>query len=200
MQVNKKNFSQSCENNKKPIFSIIESLLKNVSQVVEIGSGTGQHATFFSERLPHLTWQTTDQGEYLAPLKVSIGKLNLSSLPTPLLLDVSQAIWPVSDCGCIFTANTLHIMSLECVEKFFNGIQRSLRSTGQLFIYGPFNYQGRYTSDSNQAFDQRLKRNNSLSGIRDIEKIICLAKQAQLELSADHSMPANNRLLHFVKK
>lgn len=195
-----KAFSQACENNKNPIFSILAPHLETISHVVEIGSGTGQHACFFTENLPHLTWQTTDQGEYFPQLEELIAKQNSACLPAPLQLDVSQAVWPVTDCECIFTANTLHIMPWACVEKLFNGISLALQPAGHFYIYGPFNYGGEYTSVSNEAFDLHIKSNNSLSGIRDIEKILYLAQQAELELLVDHTMPANNRLLHFRKK
>ena len=198
MQV--KTFSQACENNKNPIFSILEPHLKTVSHVVEIGSGTGQHACFFTRQLPHLTWQTTDQGEYFPQLQAFIAKENSACLPAPLLLDVSQPVWPISHCESVFTANTLHIMPWRCVEKLFAGIQLVLQPAGHFYIYGPFNYAGKYTSASNEAFDLRLKSNNPLSGIRDIEKVLYLAQQAELELLVDHTMPANNRLLHFRKK
>lgn len=193
-------FSQACENNKDPIFAVLQEQLKCVSHVLEIGSGTGQHAIFFTQRLPHLTWQTTDQGEYFSQLKTLIEEENCASLPAPLLLDVSQPVWPVSHCELIFTANTLHIMPWHCVEKLFSGIQRSLQPAGHFYLYGPFNYCGKYTSSSNELFDLRLKSNNPLSGIRDIETIISLAEESELELVADHAMPANNRLLHFIKK
>jgi hypothetical protein len=193
-------FSQACENNKNPIFTILEAQLKSVSHVLEIGSGTAQHAVFFTKKLPHLTWQSTDQGEYFAQLKALIEKENSTCLPPPLCLDVSQPVWPVSPCEFIFTANTLHIMPWSCVEKLFNGIQRSLQSAGHFYIYGPFNYHGKYSSESNELFDMRLKSNNPLSGIRHIEEIISLAQDAGLELLVDHTMPANNRLLHFMKK
>lgn len=193
-------FSQACENNKNPIFNILSAQLKQVSNVLEIGSGTAQHAIFFTTLLPNLTWQTTDQGEYFSKLQELIEQQQSSQLPEPLQLDVNQAIWPVQNCEFIFTANTLHIMPWSCVEKLFLGIKSTLAEEGHFYLYGPFNYNGQYTSKSNQEFDLRLKETNQLSGIRDIEKILQLAKNAQLELLVDHEMPANNRLLHFRKK
>jgi len=150
--------------------------------------------------LPHLTWQTTDQGEYFPQLEKLIAEQNSSCLPPSLQLDVSQPVWPISDCEFVFTANTLHIMPWDCVEKLFQGIQSALQPAGHFYIYGPFNYAGEFTSKSNQVFDAHIKAKNSLSGIRDIEKIIALADQAELTLLFDHAMPANNRLLHFQKK
>jgi hypothetical protein len=197
MQV--KPFSQACENNKNPIFSILVPHLKEFSHVVEIGSGTAQHACFFTEQLPHLTWQTTDQGEYFPLLQELIAKAGSPCLPAPLQLDVSQPVWPISECECVFTANTLHIMPWACVEKLFAGIAQVLQSGGHFYIYGPFNYNGQYTSASNENFDQYIKANNPLSGIRDFGKVTELAQLAGLELLVDHAMPANNRLLHFRK-
>lgn len=198
MQV--RSFSQACENNKDPIFTVLAPQLKAITKVVEIGSGTAQHASFFTSLLPHLTWQTTDQGEYFPQLQALIKQYNSSALPAPLLLDVNQETWPIKNCEMIFTANTLHIMPWQCVQKLFCGVSSALQKGGHLYIYGPFNYAGKYTSKSNEAFDLRLKTTNSLSGIRGIEEIMLLANKAQLELLADHAMPANNRLLHFIKK
>jgi len=198
MQV--RSFSQACENNKNPIFTVLAPQLKAITKVIEIGSGTAQHASFFTSLLPHLTWQTTDQGEYFPQLQAVIKKYNSACLPAPLLLDVNQKIWPIENCEMIFTANTLHIMPWPCVQKLFSGVQSALQSAGHLYIYGPFNYDGKYTSKSNEDFDLRLKTTNSLSGIRDVEEIMLLAKKAQLELLDDHAMPANNRLLHFIKE
>jgi len=194
-----KPFSQSCEKNKNPIFSVLAPQLKKLSHVVEIGSGMGQHAQFFTQQLPHLTWQTTDQGEYLGPLTEVIEAENAERLPKPLKLDVTQSPWPIKDCECIYTANTLHIMSLDNVEMFFDGVGKALVENGHLYIYGPFNYEGQYTSPSNERFDQWLINQHPLSAIRDIEKIIELANKNNIQLVDDHEMPANNRLLCFIK-
>jgi len=196
----KKPFSQSCENNKNPIFSIVGEHFKQLSHIVEIGSGTGQHAEFFTEQLAHLTWQTTDQGDYFPNLEQLIKEKNSERLPSALYLDVSHENWPINDCECIFTSNTLHIMPWSCVERLFEGLSSALKINGHFYVYGPFNYDGKFTSESNRSFDLHLKSNNSLSGIRDFEKIISLATQAGLELLVDHPMPANNRLLHFKRK
>ncbi|WP_435235455.1 DUF938 domain-containing protein [Psychromonas sp. PT13] len=194
-----KPFSQSCENNKNPIFAILSEHFKGLSHIVEIGSGTGQHAEFFTNQLPHLTWQTTDQGDYFPHLEKLIVETNSSRLPPALYLDVSQENWPISDCECIFTSNTLHIMPWTCVEHLFKGLSSVLKVNGHFYVYGPFNYDGKFTSESNQSFDLHLKSSNPLSGIRDFEQIMELATQAGLGLVVDHQMPANNRLLHFKK-
>lgn len=194
-----KSFSQACENNKNPIFAVLADRLENVSTLLEIGSGTGQHAIFFTERLSQLTWQTTDQGEYFPQLKQLIGSHHCAQLPEPLVLDVNQDKWPVESCEVIFTANSLHIMSWLSVQKLFCGVDKYLQKNGDFYIYGPFNYQGGFTSDSNKAFDLRLKESNAERGIRHFEDIKQLADNISLELLNDFTMPANNRLLHFRK-
>lgn len=195
-----KSFSQACENNKNPIFDVLGKKLVNVSTLLEIGSGTGQHAIFFTEKLTHLTWQTSDQGEYFPQLQQLIGTYNSPRVPAPLKLDVSQDKWPVENCEVIFTANSLHIMPWFCVNKLFSGVGTYLRQGGDFYIYGPFNYQGEFTSASNQSFDLRLKESASHRGIRHFEDIKQLADAALLELINDYFMPSNNRLLHFRKK
>lgn len=193
-------FSQACENNKNPIYSVLEPHLKELSHIVEIGSGTAQHACYFTEQMPHLTWQTTDQGEYFQQLQTLLKEQESCTLPQPLYLDVTQEEWPISDCQCVFTANTLHIMSWSSVKCLFANIANVLNADGKLFIYGPFNYNGKFTSASNEAFDAYIKEWNPHSGIRDNEKVVALAEKAGLNLITDYEMPANNHLLHFAKK
>jgi len=192
-------FSQSCENNKIFILKVLEPLLKNRRHITEIGSGTGQHARYFTEQLAHITWQTTDQALWLPDLSATISAFNCKTLPAPLRLDVSDKEWPIGACEVIFTANTLHIMSWKHVQQFFTGVGNALQAEGDLFIYGPFNYHGQYTSQSNKDFDRYLQCKDPLSGIRDFEAILQLAEQANLQLVDDYAMPANNRLLHFMK-
>ncbi|EDP99128.1 DUF938 domain-containing protein [Shewanella benthica] len=201
-------FSQACENNKAPILEAISQAFSSSNLVLEIGTGTGQHAVYFAQALPHLTWQTSDQAGYIdginAQLKqaCSQGDRATDNLSPPLILDVTQP-WPLSSHQAgidgIFTANTLHIMAKEMVEAFFIGVGKHLRTQGNLCIYGPFNYAGNYTSESNARFDTWLAQQDPRSAIRDIEWIVQLAETQGLRLVGDHSMPANNRLLHFVK-
>ncbi len=193
-----KPFSQACENNKHPIFKVIAKIFAHRERVLEIGSGTGQHAAYFASRLPHLTWQSSDQTDYLPGIRAWIDDAGLSNLPPPLELDVTQP-WPVDTVAALFSANTLHIMHWPQVEAFFEGIKRHLATRGDCCIYGPFNYEGNYTSDSNAQFDQWLKQRDPGMGIRDIEAITELAHLADMKLIEDHPMPANNRLLHFRK-
>ncbi|MCE9678583.1 class I SAM-dependent methyltransferase [Shewanella sp. AS1] len=194
-------YSQSCENNKHPILSVLSTSFSRCKQVLEIGSGTGQHATFFANHLPHLIWQPSDQGIYIQPLTKRIAFEGGDNLNAPLTLEVSQS-WPCDHLNLdgIFSANTLHIMSMHHVDAFFAGVKQHLSPEGKCCIYGPFNYNKQYTSESNHQFDIWLKQRDKNSGIRDIEWIIQLASAAGLELAADHEMPANNRLLEFYKR
>ena len=191
--------AESSEQNWKPIFSVIQPLLASADSVLEIGSGTGQHAVYFSEHLPHLTWQCSDRLENHEGIQMWINDSGLDNVLGPLELDTVQSAWPDIAYDAIFSANTVHIMNWEAVEAFFAGAGQCLKSGGVLLLYGPFNYHGKFTSDSNARFDQWLKERDPQSGIRDFEKLDLLASQAGLELAEDYEMPVNNRLLYWKK-
>ncbi|USD36334.1 MULTISPECIES: DUF938 domain-containing protein [Ferrimonas] len=191
-------FSQSCENNKDPILTCLRQAFIDASRVLEIGSGTGQHAVYFAEHLPHLHWQPSDQGEYLAGLALRLATSSLPNLAAEIELDVGGR-WPSQGFDAVFTANTCHIMAWSLVEKLFAGVARSLESGGTFCVYGPFNEGGCFTSDSNARFDQWLKQRDPDSGIRDLEAVVALAARHGLQLSVNYAMPANNRLLQFTK-
>jgi SAM-dependent methyltransferase len=193
-------FSAACERNKDPILEVLRVRFANRTQVLEIGSGTGQHAVYFAQELAHLTWHPTEQLAYLADLTERVKLEGPRNLRPPMLLDVRQAVWPVRGVDALFTANTLHIMSWTEVMALFNGIGTALAPGGVLCIYGPFRYSGRYTSDSNREFDQMLQERDPQSGLRDIDAVRPLADQYGLHLDADLDLPANNRLLVFTKE
>ncbi|NNJ92444.1 MAG: DUF938 domain-containing protein [Gammaproteobacteria bacterium] len=191
--------AESSEQNWQPIFSAIKPLLASSGSVLEIGSGTGQHAVYFSELLPHLTWQCSDRLENHEAIKMWIADSRLENVLQPLELDTLQSTWPDIVYDVVFSANTVHIMDWEAVEAFFAGAGKCLTSGGMLLLYGPFNYNGQFTSDSNARFEQWLKERDPQSGIRDFEALDRLASQAGLELAKDYEMPANNRLLYWKK-
>src|SRR5580704_8826381 len=141
--------SEACERNKDPILVVLRDAFASSRQVLEIGSGTGQHAVHFARHLPHLNWQPSDTGEYLEMLDARITREGGANLAPPIQLDVRSHPWRVADFDGVFSANTLHIMSWEAVREFFRGVGTHLRSPGVLCIYGPFRYAGRYTSESN---------------------------------------------------
>jgi len=194
-----KQYSESCIQNQDPILSIIKPLLTNVNSVLEIGSGTGQHAVYFAKHMSHIKWQASDQSQYLPSVNAWIDEANLDNLPNAIELDVTQS-WPNLKFEAIFSANTTHIMSWEMVIDFFDRAGHSLRAGGLFILYGPFNYQGQYTSQSNANFDLWLKNRDSRSAIRDFEALNQLAQKAGLSLVNDYKMPANNRILHWKKQ
>ncbi|HPY40835.1 MAG TPA: DUF938 domain-containing protein [Thiolinea sp.] len=194
-----KPYAAACDENRAPILAVLKPLLAEHKSVLEIGSGTGQHAVYFGEQLPHLTWQTSDQLEYHAGIQAWLAEAQLPNVLTPLLLDVRQANWPELKVDAVFTANTLHIMSWDAVQACFAGVGRLLPSGGLFIAYGPFNYAGQFTSTSNARFDQWLKQRDPESGIRNFEDLNLLAAKEGLELQADYEMPVNNRILVWRK-
>ena len=193
-------FSAACERNKDPILAVLRTEFATRHSVLEIGSGTGQHAAYFAAHLPQLSWQPTE----MPPLPEALGeylcRANLPNLRPPLALDVRQLPWPASRADAVFSANTLHIMSWERVRDFFRGVGALLTTPGVLCVYGPFRYEGRYTSDSNREFDAILRERDPASGLRDIQAISQLAREYGMRLMADHDLPAFNRLLVFAKE
>lgn len=194
-----KPFSQACENNKQPILEILSRVLQKQKKVLEIGSGTGQHAVHFSRNLPFLTWQTSDLLINHQGINLWIDAFPSPNLLRPLTLDLNNEDSVIEKIDTIYTANTLHIVSWSLVVKFFNVVEKQLPKNGIVCIYGPFNYQGKFTSQSNANFDLWLKERDEQSGIRDFEAICQLANEVDLVLEEDITMPANNRILLFKK-
>jgi cyclopropane fatty-acyl-phospholipid synthase-like methyltransferase len=192
-------FSEACERNKAPILEVLRVAFADRTQVLEIGSGTGQHAVHFATHLTHLTWHPTEQLAYLADLASRVKLEGPRNLRKPTVLDVKQTLWPLRSVDAIYSANTLHIMGWVEVEALFRGVDAVLSPHGVLCIYGPFRYSGRYTSDSNRDFDLMLKERDPLSGLRDLTDLGALAERHALQLRTDHDLPANNRLLEFVR-
>ena len=194
-----KPFAESSEQNKVPIYAVLKKFYHDVETVLEIGSGTGQHAVFFAEQFPHLTWMTSDLAQYHEGIQTWLQESKLNNTEGPLLLDVNQENWPVQQTDAVFSANTVHIMGWSSVEKMFAGIGRVLNSKGVFCLYGPFNYNGEFTSQSNAQFDVWLKQRDPMSGVRDFEALQKLATAADLQLMDDIEMPANNRILVWRK-
>jgi cyclopropane fatty-acyl-phospholipid synthase-like methyltransferase len=194
-----KQFAESCEQNKQPILEILKKEFADVHTVLEIGSGTGQHAIFFASQLPHLVWQPSDVVASHTSIMAWITDAGLDNVLPPLELDVAHNHWPAQQYDAVFSANTTHIMAWLEVEQLFTGIGNVLKSGGLFCLYGPFNYDGRYTSDSNARFDQWLKARDPKSGIRDIEALDELAAANGMKRISDYAMPANNRILVWQK-
>jgi cyclopropane fatty-acyl-phospholipid synthase-like methyltransferase len=191
--------SEACERNKGPILEVLAVELAASRAVLEVGSGTGQHALHFARHLPQLTWQPSEVADQQGVLAERIRLEGPPNLRAPMVLDVRALPWPLPPGGAafdaVFSANTLHIMAWDAVEDFFRGVGAALAAGGVLCVYGPFRYRGRYTSDSNADFDAWLRARDPVSGIRDFEALDALARAQSLSLTADHAMPANNQTL-----
>jgi len=194
-----KQYSEACDENKAVILNVIRDEFSGCRHILEIGSGSGQHAVYFSAQLPHLSWHTSDRQCNHASINVWRMESGLENLILPLSLDVTHDQWPDASYDGIFSANTAHIMSWSAVEDMFSGIGKVLAVGGIFCLYGPFNYQGRFTSASNERFEHWLKDRDPLSGLRNFEDLDELARLNGLALKADHEMPVNNRLLVWTK-
>lgn len=189
-----KPYAPACERNREPILAVLRECFADRRDVLEVGSGTGQHAVHFAAAMPWLSWQCSDRAEHLAGIRLWLDEAGLPNTPAPIELDVSGA-WARRRFDAVFSANTLHIMGWPEVQRFFEGVDAVLATDGVLAAYGPFNYGGEYTSDSNREFDAWLKARDPRSGIRDFEAVDALAREIGLTLMDDVAMPANNRTL-----
>lgn len=194
-----KPFSESCVQNREPILEVLRPLLADRKELLEIGSGTGQHAVYFAPEFPQLIWQTSDVPEHHPGIQMWLQESESGNIKPPLTLDVLQADWPVIQPDAVFTANTLHIMNPAMVKACVAGIGGLLQTGGLFVVYGPFNYNGEYTSESNAHFDQWLAQREAGSAIRDFEWVNELANNAGMVLEQDVAMPANNRTLVWRK-
>ncbi|HRP74105.1 MAG TPA: DUF938 domain-containing protein [Rhodocyclaceae bacterium] len=189
-----KPYAPACDRNRDPILEVLRDHLGESRHVLEIGSGTGQHAVHFARHLTHLVWQTSDRSEMLPGIRMWLDEAELANTPPPLALDVNQA-WPAASFDVVFTANTLHIMSWDEVEQMFAGLTRLITPDARLIVYGPFKYGGSHTSASNAEFEASLQAMAQHRAIRDFEAVDALARSIGFELAEDRAMPANNRCL-----
>lgn len=178
--------------NREPILEVLEQELRGCRHVLEIGSGTGQHAVFFAARLPDLDWQTSDLPERHAGIRAWLDAAEVDNVRPPLALDVRVNPDPDGDFDAVFSANTAHIMSEAAVAAMFALAGRLLPAGAPLLLYGPFRIGGEFTSDSNAAFDASLRASDPSMGIRDLEWLDELAESAGLRRAELVAMPANN--------
>lgn len=190
-----KPYAESCDINKDPILDLLKEVFADRRQVLELASGTGQHAVHFARALPHLTWQTSELEQNHAGIQLWLDEAQLANVFAPLHIDANDEHWPAGHYDAIFNANTVHILSWPEVEKLFSGMGRALNSGGILCLYGPFNYGGKFTSESNARFDVWLKSRDPRSGVRDFEALNALAIREGMTLLKDVEMPINNRTL-----
>jgi SAM-dependent methyltransferase len=187
--------SDACERNKDPILAVLRDAFADCKHVLEIGSGTGQHAVHFALAMPWLVWQPSEVAGEMAGLRKRVFNEGPKNLRAPVAIDVAEQPWDVRMVDGIFTANTLHIMHWPRVVAFFAGLPAVAKAGAVLAVYGPFRYGGRYTSPSNEDFDRMLQARDPESGIRDFDDVDALARAAGFGLRADHAMPANNQTL-----
>lgn len=197
--LHQKPFSGSSEENKQVILEAIQPWLANKKSVLEIASGTGQHAIHFATALPHLTWQTSELADNIAGILQWLDEAQLANIQAPLELDVSCHAWSNQTYDAVFSANSFHIMGETHVQDFFKNLPKVLNPKAVVIIYGPFNINERFTSESNAQFDCWLKDRNPDSGIKDKEWCNQLAQTAGLRLMDDIEMPQNNRILVWQK-
>ena len=210
-----KPYSPACDRNRDPILSVLQTVFADCRRVLEIGSGTGQHAVHFAKAMPQLVWQTADVQANLAGIQLWLDEAGLANTPPPLTFDCDAEFdcdvkfdgnaevacdaplnhLPPHRFDAVFSANTLHIMSWRQVQILFERLPHLLAANAQVAIYGPFNRNGQFTSDSNRAFDASLRRADPLRGIRDLEAVQQLAQHAGLRQVADIEMPSNNACL-----
>ncbi len=198
-----KPFSLACERNREPILAVLQRYFLDRHQVLEIGSGTGQHAVHFAQAMPHLNWQSADVADNLPGIQLWLDEAALPNTPAPLALDVNmdmaQAVGHTKF-DAIYSANTLHIMGWPEVQRLFAQLPALMADQALLVIYGPFNYGGQFTSESNARFDASLRSDHPKRGLRDFDAVNALASDAGLTLLEDIAMPANNRCLIFKRQ
>jgi SAM-dependent methyltransferase len=194
-----KQSSPSCERNKEPILAVLREVLPVPGLVLEIGSGSGQHAVHFARELIHLEWQPTDVADNLPSISAWRDEAGLANLREPLELDLFSDRWPIAAAQAVVCINTIHIVSWVAVERLFAGVGRLLKSGGTMYVYGPYRYAGRLLEPSNEEFDRWLKARDPASGVRLFEDVNRLALENGLTLAGDRAMPANNRSLWWVR-
>lgn len=191
-------YSAASERNKQPILKVLEQVLPPQGLVLEIGSCTGQHIVFFAAAMTGVTWQPSDQAEYLPGLTARILEQGRENIREALLLDVTGS-WPESCFDAVYSANTAHIVHWPVVCSMFAGVSAGLLNDGLFCLYGPYNEKGAFTSQSNEDFDSSLRSRDPGMGIRDLEALETLASDHNMSLEQQFHLPANNSLLVFRK-
>jgi SAM-dependent methyltransferase len=192
-------YSEASERNSGPILAVLRVAFAQATRVLEIGAGTGQHAAVFARALPHLVWQASDVAENVPGIRAWREAYPSPNLPEPLTLDVNVDPWPGAAFDAVYSSNTSHIMGWAEVERMFERVDAALDGGGRFCLYGPFNYNGRFTAASNERFDASLRARDPRMGLRDFAAVDALARRHGLTLAADHEMPANNRLLEWTR-
>lgn len=193
-------YSPAAEKNKGPILEALRERLPLRAQVLEVGSGSGQHALHFTEALPKLRWQPTERHDGLTALAANLAAVGRATILPPLALDLVSGPWPAGPFDAVYAANVMHIVSVPLGEALLRGAASVLREGGQLLLYGPYKFGGTFTTESNAEFDRWLKAQDPASGVREFEAVARVAETAGLELGDNRAMPSNNQLLCFFRR
>ena len=192
-------YSQAAENNKVPIADIMGRHLPADAFVLEIGSGAGQHALHMTHAFPGITWLPSEQEAVVPILRANLALYESNNIQPPLVLDLADFTWSGDRVDAVYAANVMHIVSESLGERLVQLAAEALKPLGLLVLYGPYKYNGQFTTESNASFDQWLKDRDPASGIRDFEALMATAKCTGLTLTQDHAMPANNQMLIFER-
>lgn len=193
-----KQHAPSAARNREPIARVLERILPHPIKVLEIASGSGEHAVYFAEQIPWLSWQPTErEPDRIASIEAWRQESGLSNVAPAMRLDVLQQPWPVDEAGAIFCSNMIHIAPWEATEGLIRGAAKVLPSGGLLILYGPFREGDRHTAESNRRFDEELKAKDPSWGVRDRFEVEALARGEGLILQELVPMPANNMILVF---
>lgn len=195
-----KGFAPAADRNRGPILEVLRRVLPKEGRVLEIASGTGQHARFFAESLPTLHWQPSDvSDDALGSIRAWVEDQPLPNLALPLLLDVSQQPWPLRELDAVLCINMIHISPWASTQALFRGAEDSLKDEGTLITYGPYQVAGVHTAPSNAAFDEGLRTRNPSWGVRDLDELRTLASEHGFTLAERVPMPANNMTLIWAR-
>jgi SAM-dependent methyltransferase len=188
------------ERNREPILAVLSRVLPPAGLVLEVSSGTGEHAAYFTAALPYLTWQPTDRDDRaLQSIAAHRAAAGLGNLLPPLPLDASSSDWPVARADAVVCINMIHIAPWAACQGLMAGAARTLPPGGVLYLYGPYKEGGEHTAESNRRFDLDLQLRDSSWGVRDLDEVVALATGHGLRHLETVTMPANNRSVVFVR-
>lgn len=193
-------FAEYAARNAAPILEILQREFRGASHVLEIGSGTGQHAVVFSAAMDHLHWQTSDLDENHAGIRAWIDSSRIQNVSPPLSIDVREATVEAGAYDAAFSSNTAHIMDIDAVEKMFLLVSQALRPGGVFCLYGPFRQCGAFNTQSNADFDANLRQRDPLMGIRDVETLNEFAAAGSLQRARFYAVPSNNNVAVWTRE
>lgn len=195
-----KPYSAACDRNKEPILHVLQQvILPSDRRLLEVGTGTGQHAVYLAPHFPQLEWFPTDLSVNIPGMNLWFQEAKIPNIQKPVRLDVGKDDFPKLKFDVVFTANTFHIMHWKECKSFMKLLGNRLREGSRFVVYGPFKYEGKFTSESNADFDLSLKGRDPLMGIRAFEDVLANMTKNGFELLEDYEMPANNRVLVFQR-